>query len=57
MILSLDDKVNKNVTAVLEGRANVIVMGRKGMQETEDIQCVRYIAPIVPGGYIRGYYF
>ena len=56
MILSLDDKVNKNVTAVLEGRANVIVMGRKGMQETEDIQCVRYIAPIVPGGYIRGYY-
>ena len=56
MILSLDDKVNKNVTAVLEGRASIIVMGRKGMQETEDIQCVRYIAPIVPGGYIRGYY-
>jgi len=56
MILALDDKVNKDITAVLEGRANGIVMGRKGMDETEDIQSVRYIAPIIPGGRIKGYY-
>jgi len=56
MILTLDDKVNKDITAVLEGRASDIVMGRKGMEETEDIQSVRYIAPIIPGGHIKGYY-
>ena len=31
-------------------------MGREGMEETRDIQAVRYIAPIVPGGHIEGYY-
>lgn len=56
MILTLDDKVNKDVSAVLEGRAGEIVMGRKGMEETEDIQSVRYIAPIIPGGHINGFY-
>lgn len=56
MILTIDNKVNKDISAVLEGRANNIVMGRKGMEETEDIQSVRYIAPILPGGYIKGYY-
>ncbi len=56
MILTLDDKVNKDVSAVLEGRVGEIVMGRKGMEETEDIQSVKYIAPIIPGGHINGYY-
>ena len=31
-------------------------MGRKGMEETNDIQSVRYIAPLIPGGHIEGYY-
>ena len=26
------------------------------MEESEDIQSVRYIAPIIPGGQIQGYY-
>ncbi len=56
MILSLDTEVNKGVDAVLEGRATTIIMGRKGMEETKDIQSVRYIAPIIPGGHIEGYY-
>ena len=56
MILTLDDKVNKDISVILEGRAGEIVMGRKGMEETEDIQSVRYIAPIIPGGHIKGYY-
>lgn len=56
MILTLDDKVNKDIHAVLDGRADSIVMGRKGMEETKDIQSVRYVAPIVPGGQIKGYY-
>ena len=56
MILTLDDDVNKDVNAVLSGSADSIVMGRKGMEETKDIQTVRYIAPIVPGGHIMGYY-
>ena len=56
MILTLDEEVNKDVDAVLEGRASIIIMGRKGMEETKDIQSVRYIAPITPGGHIEGYY-
>ena len=56
MILTLDTEVNAEVDAILNGTANMIIMGRKGMDETKDIQAVRYIAPIVPGGYIRGYY-
>ena len=56
MILTLDDEVNKDVDAVLVGRASTIIMGRKGMEEAKDIQAVRYIAPITPGGHIEGYY-
>jgi hypothetical protein len=56
MILTLDEEVNQDVNAVLEGRASTIIMGRKGMEETKDIQSVRYIAPIIPGGHIEGYY-
>lgn len=56
MILTLDTDVNEDVNAVLEGRSDTIIMGRKGMEETKDIQTVRYIAPIIPGGYIEGYY-
>lgn len=56
MILTLDEEVNQDVDAVLEGRATTIIMGRKGMEETKDIQSVRYIAPIIPGGHIEGYY-
>ena len=51
-----DEDVNKDVDAILEGRASTIIMGRKGMEETKDIQAVRYIAPIIPGGHIEGYY-
>ena len=56
MILTLDDKANSDVHAILEGRANVIIMGKKGIEETKDIQTIRYIAPIIPGGHIEGYY-
>lgn len=56
MILTLDDKANSDVRAILEGRAKVIVMGKKGIEETKDIQTIRYIAPIIPGGHIEGYY-
>ena len=38
------------------GKADTIIMGRKGMEEIKDIQTVRYIAPIIPGGHIEGYY-
>ena len=56
LILTLDSEVNKNVDSVLKGTADTIIMGRKGMEETKDIQAVRYIAPIIPGGHIEGYY-
>ena len=56
MILTLDEEVNRDVDAILEGHASTIIMGRKGMEETKDIQSVRYIAPIIPGGHIEGYY-
>jgi hypothetical protein len=56
MILTLDEEVNQDTNAVLEGRASTIIMGRKGMEETKDIQSVRYVAPIIPGGHIEGYY-
>jgi len=56
MILTIDKDVNEDVDAVLEGRANQVIMGKKGMEETKDIQSVRYIAPIKPGGHIEGYY-
>ena len=56
MILTLDDKANNDVHAILEGRANYVIMGKKGIEETKDIQTIRYIAPIIPGGHIEGYY-
>ncbi len=56
MILTIDTEVNEDVNAVLEGKADTIIMGRKGMEETKDIQTVRFIAPIIPGGHIEGFY-
>ena len=56
MILTIDDEVNDDMDAVLEGRANTIVMGKKGIEEAKDIQTIRYIAPIKPGSHIEGYY-
>lgn len=56
MILTLDNEVNDDVAGIINGNGNTIVMGKKGMEETKDIQSVRYIAPIIPGGHIEGYY-
>ena len=56
MILTIDNEVNANIDAVLSGRASTIVMGKKGIEETKDIQTVRYIAPITFGSHITGYY-
>ena len=56
MILTVDDEVNEDMDAVLEGRADTIIMGKKGMEEAKDIQTVRYIAPITYGSNIKGYY-
>ena len=56
MILTLDKDVNADVEGIVNGRGSSIIMGKKGMNEAEDIQSVRYIAPIIPGGHIEGYY-
>lgn len=56
MILALDQEVNKDMDAVVEGRADSIIMGRLGMEETKDIGSIHYIAPIIPGKHINGYY-
>lgn len=56
MILTIDTDVNDDVDSVIKGMASSIVMGKKGMEEAKDIQSVRYIAPIIPGGHIEGYY-
>ncbi len=56
MILTIDNEVNTDMDAVLEGRANTIIMGKKGIEETKDIQSIRYIAPITFGSHITGYY-
>ena len=56
MILALDKDVNMDMTAIVEGRSETIIMGRLGMEESKDIGAVRYIAPIIPGGHIHGYY-
>ena len=56
MILALDKDVNMDVKSITNGPATSIVMGRKGMQEVDDIQTVRYIAPFEPGKHINGYY-
>ncbi len=56
MILTIDERVNEDAQSIINGTASSVVMGRKGMEESKDIQSVRYIAPIIPGGHIRGYY-
>lgn len=56
MILTIDQDVNNDVNAILDGMGSTIIMGRKGLDDTKDIQTIRYIAPIIPGGYINGYY-
>ena len=56
MILTIDKDVNEPIDSVLSGKASYIVMGKKGMEEAKDIQSVRYIAPLIPGGHIEGYY-
>jgi hypothetical protein len=56
MILTIDKDVNEAVDSLLNGTTNTIIMGRKGMEDMDDIQTVRYIAPIIPGGHIDGYY-
>lgn len=56
MILALDKDVNNDMSVIVNGLSDTIVMGRLGMEETKDIQAVRYIAPIIPGGHIEGYY-
>lgn len=56
MVLTLDQEVNKDIASILNGGGDSIIMGRKGIEETKDIQAVRYIAPIIPGGHIEGYY-
>lgn len=56
MILTLDSDVNDDVDDIVNGDGDSIIMGKKGMKEAEDIQAVRYIAPIIPGGHIEGYY-
>lgn len=56
MILTLDNDVNADVDGIVNGSSSSIIMGKKGMEEARDIQSVRYIAPIIPGGHIEGYY-
>lgn len=56
MILTIDDDVNEDMNSVLEGRAETIIMGKKGIEDTKDIQAIRYIAPITFGSHINGYY-
>ena len=56
MILTIDSEVNADIQGIINGLASCIVMGKKGMEEARDIQSVRYIAPIIPGGHIEGYY-
>ena len=56
MILTVDDEVNEDMDVVLEGRADTIIMGKKGIEDTKDIQAIRYIAPITFGSHINGYY-
>ena len=56
MILTIDKDVNEGFETIINGLATSIVMGKKGIDKTEDIQTIRYIAPIIPGGHIQGYY-
>lgn len=54
--MTIDEKVNQDVQSILDGNAKVIIMGHKGMGETNDIQSVRYVAPVFKGCPITGYY-
>jgi predicted component of viral defense system (DUF524 family) len=56
MTLALDKNVNKDMAAIVSGQADTIIMGRLGIDETKDIGAIRYIAPIIPGKHIEGYY-
>lgn len=56
MILTIDKEVNINIDSIFEGHATTIVMGKKGIEATSDIQTIRYIAPITFGSHIKGYY-
>ena len=56
MILTIDNEVNINIDSIFEGHATTIVMGKKGIEATSDIQTIRYIAPITFGSHIKGYY-
>ena len=56
MILALDREVNTDVESIMNGLATTIIMGKKGIEEANDIQTIRHIAPILPGGHIEGYY-
>lgn len=56
MILAIDRDVNTDVDGIINGLATTIIMGKKGIEDTKDIQTIRYIAPILPGGHIEGYY-
>ena len=41
----MDEQVNEDVASIPEGKANHIIMGKKGLEEAKDIQSIRYIAP------------
>ena len=57
MILALDEDVNANMKDIVNGRADSIIMGHKGMEESKDIQAVRYIAPMIMADHcFYGYY-
>ena len=56
MILTIDEYVNSEINSILSGKGSTIIMGRKGMEETKDIQSIRYIAPVIKGSHITGYY-
>ena len=56
MILTVDDKVNSSIESILDGKAQSIIMGRKETMDNYDIQAIRYLAPVVPGGHIEGFY-
>ena len=55
MILSIDKRANKNFAEIMKGESNTIIMGRKGLEEKEDIQAIRYIVPVTASR-IYGYY-
>ena len=57
MILTIDESANEDLKAIIEGKATHIIMGKKGTTEDNDIQRIRYIAPLIPeSGHLYGYY-